>query len=59
MKIKHAAKRPFALKFTLELAIEILNPDFDEDWQTEYKDVDHNLTLISTKIVTISLREMF
>ena len=44
---------PFALKFTLVLAtlMERLNPEFDEDWPTEYEEIDHYLTPISSKIV--------
>ena len=44
---------PFALKFTLVLAtlMERLNPEFGEDWPTEYEEIDHYLTPISSKIV--------
>ena len=34
---------PFVLKFTLVLAVlkERLNPEFGEDWLTEYEEIDH------------------
>ena len=42
-------------KITLVLAalMERLNPEFCEDWQTKYENIDHYLTLISSKIVKI------
>ena len=61
VKIEEEAKRiffrgQFALNLTLVLAIlmERLNPEFGDDWQTENEDIDHYLTLISSKIVKIS-----
>ena len=42
---------PFALKFTLVLAtlMERLNPEFGEDWPTEYEEIDHYMSPISSK----------
>ena len=44
---------PFALKFTVLLAtlMERLNLEYGEDWPTEYEEIDHYLTPISSKIV--------
>ena len=58
VKIEKEAKRffsfsPFALKFTVLLAtlMERLNLEYGEDWPTEYEEIDHYLTPISSKIV--------
>ena len=42
---------PFVLKFTLVLAVlkERLNPEFGEDWLTEYEEIDHYLIQLSSK----------
>ena len=54
LKVKSLIQMPFglfALNFTLMLAIliERLNPEFGEGLRTEYEDIDHFLTLISSK----------
>ncbi len=37
----------------LAILMKRLNPEFNEDWLSENEDIDHYLTLISSKIVKI------